>query len=251
MPISRYHIFQVPGTPSLGPVFKMKDGLIVESRFPKNEFYYTQSLTAEHDLILLLGTEPNLNWEEYADTVVSLASDFGVSRLYAFGGLLGEVPYTREPVMTCTCTSAKVKEEMEQYNVMFSDRQGPPTFNQMLLYACQKKGLEGASFTVRVPYYPEFNLAIGYSPKSIKAVLIRLNHILHLNMNFAELDRAIGELQGKFDIIRQQNPRFNTCIEELEREYVEMQFNETLDISPSEAVRYAEEFLKNKDQPKE
>ena len=154
--------------------------------------------------------------------------------------------------MSCTCTSAKIKEEMQTYNVMFSNREGPATFNQMLLYACKKKGLDGIGFTVRVPYYPEFNIAIGHSPVSIKAVLIRLNHILHLDMNFEELDKAIKELHGKLDFVRQQNPQFNTYIEELEKKYVEMPYMDALDISPSEAIRFAEEFLKeNKDQPRE
>jgi hypothetical protein len=112
--------------------------------------------------------------------------------------------------------------------------------------------LEGATFTVRVPYYPEFNVAIGYSAKSIQAVLVRLNHILHLDINFDEIDNEIRELQGKLDSIRQQNPKFDTYIEELEKNYVEMAYKETLDITPSEAIRFAEEFLKeNKDQSTE
>ncbi len=252
LPPSRYHIYQIPGLQSMGPVFKMDDGLIVESRLPKNEFYYAKNAAPDRDLIFFLGNEPNLNWEEYADTVVSLALDFGASRLYSFGGLMAKIPYTREPMMTCTCTGVKVKDEMRQYNVMFSNREGSATFNQMLLYACKNKGLEGATFTVRVPYYPEFNIAMGYSPKSIQAVLIRLNHILHLDMNFEELNSSIREIHGKFDSVRQQNTQFNTYIEDLEKDYVEMPYKEVLDISPSEAIRFAEEFLKeNKDQPKE
>lgn len=247
---SRYHIYQLPGLQSMSPIFKMQDGIIVESHLPRNEFFYAKNPASDHDLILFSGTEPNLNWEEYANAVVGLACDFGASRLYALGGLLAKVPYTREPVMTCTCTSTGVRDEMEQYNVMFSNREGPATFNQMLLYACKKKGLEGAAFTVRVPYYPEFNIAIGYSPKSILAVLVRLNQMMHLDMNFDEINDAIREIQGRLDLIRQQNPQLNTYIEDLEKDYVEMPYKETLDISPSEAIRFAEEFLKeNKDQP--
>jgi proteasome assembly chaperone (PAC2) family protein len=248
MPTSHYHIYQMPGVESLRPVFRMQDGLIVESHLPKNQFYYVVNPTSDHDLILFLGTEPSLNWEEYADTVVSLACDFGASRMYAFCGLLDRTPYTREPKISCTCTGVKVKDEMEKYNVTFSNREGPATFNQMLLYACKKKGLEGVNFTVRVPFYPEFNVVIDYSPKSIKAVLVRLKNLMHLDMNFDELDNAIKEVEGKLDFVRQQNPQFNTYIEELEKDYVEMPYQESLDISPSEAVRLAEEFLKkNKD----
>lgn len=84
MPISHYHIYQIPGIESLRPVFTMQDGLIVESHLPKNQFYYAVNPASDRDLILFLGTEPSLNWEEYADTIVSLACDFGASRLYTF-----------------------------------------------------------------------------------------------------------------------------------------------------------------------
>ena len=252
MPTSPYRVFQISGIQSLGPVFRMQDGLIVESHFPQNQFFFTKNPVSEHDLILFSGVEPNLNWEEFADKVVGLARDFGATRLYAFGGLLDKVPYSREPMMTCTCTSLQVKEEMRQYNVMYSNREGPATFNQMLLYACKQKGLDGASFTVRVPYYPEFNMAIGDSPKSIKAILVRLNHMLHLDLNFGALDNDIRELEDKLDVFKQQNAQFNTYIEELEKEYVEMTYAEPLDLSSSDAIKFAEEFLKeNQDRPRD
>ncbi len=110
MPTSRYHIYQIPGVESLRPIFKMQEGLILESHLPRDEFYYAVDASSEHDLILFLGTEPSLNWEEYADTVVTLACDFGASRLYTFGGVLDRTPYTREPRMSCACTSVKVKD---------------------------------------------------------------------------------------------------------------------------------------------
>jgi proteasome assembly chaperone (PAC2) family protein len=248
IPTSRYHIYQVPGIYNRGPVFKMQDGLIVDSEFPGDHFYYVNNASADHDLILFAGSEPNLNWEEYTDNVVSLALEFGVSRLCTVGGLLEETPYTREPHMTCTYTSAQTRDEMEVLNVLLSNRDGPATFNQMLLYACQKKKLDAIGFNVRVPYYPQYNIGLGDSPKSIKAVLIRLNHVLHLHMNFDDLDLLINDLQSKIDFVRQQNAQFATYMDELEKEFREMTFEETLDISPNEAIRFAEEFLReNKD----
>jgi proteasome assembly chaperone (PAC2) family protein len=149
---SRYHVYNMPGEQGLRPVFKMDDGLIVESHFPKDEFYYALNPTSDHDLVLFLGTEPHLDWEEYADTVVTVACDLGASRLYAFGAILDRSPYAREPRITCTCTSAKVKGEMAKYSVSFSSREGAATIDQVLLYACQKKGLDGVALTARAPY---------------------------------------------------------------------------------------------------
>lgn len=248
MSTTRYHIYQVPGVESLRPLFRIQDGLITDSHLPKNQFYYAVTPASDHDLILFLGTEPNLNWEEYADTVVNTACDFGASRLYTFGAVLDRSPYTRAPKMSCTCTSLKVKNEMEKYNVNFSSREGPTSFNIMLLHACQKRGLDGVNLTVRAPYYPEFNITIDYSAKSIKAILIRLNHLMQLNMNFDDLDKAIGELDGKLDFIRQQNPQFDSYIEELEKDYVDMPYPGPLDISARDAIEFAEELLReNKD----
>ena len=250
MKTARFHVYNLSGEQGLRPIFKMDEGLIVESRFPKDEFYYGLDRSSDHDLIFFLGTEPHLYWEEYADTVISLACDFGVSRLYAFGAILDRFPYAREPRITCTCTSLRMKEEMERYRVSFSSREGPATLNQVLLYACQKRGLDGVALTARGPYYPEFNLAIEYNPKSMKAVLVRLGDMMHLPLDFEELDDDIRDIQGKLDSFRQQNAQFNAYVEELEKSYVEMPYKETLDISPNEAIRFAEEFLKgNKDQP--
>ncbi len=245
MPAPRYHIYQIPGGESLRPVFKMEDGLIVESALPVNEFFYATNPDSEHDLILFLGDEPSLNWEEYAETIVDLAHDFGAVRLYSMCGILDMTPYTREPLISCTCTDAKVKQEMDNYHVTFSNREGMASFGQMLIYTCKKKNLEGVNFTVRVPCYPEFNVFLGDSPKSLKAILVRLKDLMHIDMNFDELDGEIKEMEGKLNFVRQQNPNFNTFIEELEKKYTEMPYQESLDISPSDGVRLAEEFLKN------
>jgi proteasome assembly chaperone (PAC2) family protein len=244
MPASRYHIYQIPGGESLRPVFKMQEGLIVESQLPVNEFYYANVPNSEHDLIILDGDEPSLNWEEYADTVVDVAKEFGAVRLYSMCGILDMTPFTREPIISCTCTDEKVKQELESYHVTFSSREGMASFGQMLMYACKKKGLEGVNFTVRVPCYPEFNVYLGDSPKSLKAILVRLKDLTHLDLNFDKLDGEIKEMEGKLNFVRQQNPSFNTLIEELEKKYNEMPYTESLDISPSDGVKWAEEFLK-------
>jgi hypothetical protein len=138
----------------------------------------------------------------------------------------------------------EVKNDLQKYNVMFSSREGPASFPLMLLQSCKKHGLEGASLTVRVPYYPEFNVVIEYGWRSVKAIMVRLSHLMQLGLDFTELDQGIGELEGKLDFVRQQNPQFNAYIDDLEKNYVEMPYEEPLDLSGHEAVEFAEEFLK-------
>jgi proteasome assembly chaperone (PAC2) family protein len=245
LPASRYHLYQIPGIDGLRPAFTMQDGLIVDSELPSNDFYYATVPGSEHDLILLLGDEPSFNWEEYAETVVDLAKDFGAVRLYSMCGILDMTPYTREPLISCTCTDERVKQEMGNYRVTYSNREGMASFGQMLVYACKQKGLDAVNFTARVPCYPEFNVFLDESPKSLKSILIRLRDMMHMDMNFDVLDSEIKEIEVKLNTVRQQNPNFNALIEEVEKKYQEMPYQESLDISPSDGVRLAEEFLKN------
>lgn len=252
MNTSRYHVYQIPGVHNARPVFKMEDGVIKESDFPKNQFFYTGNSASDHDIIFLLGTEPNLYWEEYGDTVVTLAREFGVTRIYTFGAIYDRSPYNREPNITCTCTSGKIRDEMIKYNVIMSSREGMATINLMLLQAFQKSNLDGVNLTVRVPYYPEYNVGLDYSPRSVKAVLERFNHLMKMGLDFTNLDKEISEIESKLDAIRKKNPEFNTYMEELEKNYTETPYQEPFDISADEAVKFAEELLKdNRDKKKD
>ena len=76
IPIDKFHLFQVPGQLSLRPHVRIEDGILKEHRFPQNQFFYSVNPNTDKDLTLLLGTEPNLNWEEYADAILGVAGEF-------------------------------------------------------------------------------------------------------------------------------------------------------------------------------
>ena len=102
------------------------------------------------------------------------------------------------------------------------------------------------SITARATYYPEFNIVIPRNPKSIRAVVRRLNSLLRLNLDFSDLDREAEEFESKLSFMASHNPEFQTYIEELEKDFTEVKYEEPLDISANEAVRIAEELLKEK-----
>ena len=112
MPLDRYHVFQVPGQLSLRPQIKIEDGLLKGHVMPSNEFFYWVNPHSDQDLMLYLGTEPNTNWEEYAENVLNLAADFKVSRIYVPGGVLDKTPHTRETGVFCACSSKELRQEM-------------------------------------------------------------------------------------------------------------------------------------------
>ncbi len=246
IPIDRFHIFQVSGQLSLRPDIKIEDGVLKEHHFPQNQFFYWVNPDADNDLILFLGTEPNLNWEEYAEAILGVAEEFDVVTIYLLGGVLDKTPHTREPGVSCACSSDQLREEMRKYSVQFSSYEGPGSFNTTLLHICQDRRGQMVNITARATYYPEFNIVISHNPKTIRAVVRRLNHLLHLNLDMSDLDRQAEEFEAKISFMTSQNPRFQAYVEELEKDFTEVRYEEPLEMSPDEAVRLAEEFLRGK-----
>jgi len=245
MPIARFHVFQVPGQVSLGPHITIEDGIIKEHRFPQNQFFYWVNPSADHDLILFLGTEPNLNWEEYAGAILDVAQEFAVTRIYRLGGVLDNSPHTREPRVSCICSSPELKEEMDKYGVQYMSYEGPGTFGTSLHYLCQNRRIQMVSMTAGATYYPEFNIAISYNPKAIRALVRRLNHLLDVKLELSELDEAVKDLHGKLASVARHNAEFAAYIKQLEKDFVEVKHEELLNISAEEAVEIAEELLKD------
>ena len=102
------------------------------------------------------------------------------------------------------------------------------------------------SIIARATYYPEFNIVISRSPKAIRAVVRRLNRLLCLNLDVSDLDREAEEFEAKLGFMASHNPEFRAYVEELEKDFVEVKYEEPLDISANEAVQIAEEFLRGK-----
>jgi proteasome assembly chaperone (PAC2) family protein len=244
IPIDKFHVFQVPGQLSLRPQIRIEDGILKEHIFPQNQFFYWVNPNADNDLILFLGTEPNLNWEEYSDAILGLVEKFAVSRIYLLGGVLDKIPYTKEPRVSCLCSSVQLKEEMQKYSMQPLSYEGPGRWGTALLYTCQKKEVPMACVTVAVNYYPEFNVIISRNPKAIRAVIRRLNDLLHLKLDVSDLDRESEEFEAKLGFMAGHNPEFRAYIEQLEKDFVEVKYEEPLDISANEAVHIAEKFLR-------
>ena len=100
------------------------------------------------------------------------------------------------------------------------------------------------TLTARATYYPEFNIVIPRNPKAIRELVRRLNILLHLYLDISDLDVEVGEFDAKLGLMMSQNPEFRSYVEALEKDFVEVKYEEPLDISADEAVRMAEEFLK-------
>ena len=244
MPASRFQVYQMPGQLSLRPYSRIEDGLLKEYRPQRNEFYSWANPEGERDVILFNGSEPNLNWEEYAAAILEVAREFGVTRIYMLGGVLDKIPHTREPNVTCACTDVALREELAGHDIDCLNYEGPAGLRTTLLHMSQRAHLEMAVLHARVTYYPEFNVVIARNPKAIRALVKRLGSLLSLDIDLDDLDREVREFERRISYMAVQNPEFHTYIEALEREYADSESLGSSQTPAADAIQAVEELLR-------
>ena len=209
-----FYIYNFPGSMEVTSLFrphaKIKNGLITSFEVPTNAFFYDD----EHDLILFVGKEPNLQWQEFADCIFSLCSEFNVKMIYFIGSIAGLVPHTREPRLFCSVSDEQLRETFEHYGVKFANYEGPASIITYLTSNYREHDLHMASLVATTPAYVQ-----GDNPKCIEAVTRRLAGILGLQIELDDLRDVSDEFEKKLSEVVQEQPELATNIRKLEEDY--------------------------------
>ncbi|MHC4913210.1 MAG: PAC2 family protein [Planctomycetota bacterium] len=208
------YIYNFPGSMEVTSLFrphaKIKNGLITSFEVPTNAFFYDD----EHDLILFVGKEPNLQWQEFADCIFSLCSEFNVKMIYFIGSIAGLVPHTREPRLFCSVSDEELRGTFEHYGVKFANYEGPASIITYLTSNSREHDLHMASLVATTPAYVQ-----GDNPKCIEAVTRRLAGILGLQIELDDLRDVSDEFEKKLTEVVQEQPELAGNIRKLEEDY--------------------------------
>src|SRR5215212_8627655 len=72
------------------PTIRLVEGETREIDWPANTLLSVRVPTAERDLVLLSGTEPNVRWRTFADSIVGVADRLGVEMVVSLGALMAD-----------------------------------------------------------------------------------------------------------------------------------------------------------------
>ncbi len=215
-----FYIYSFPGSMEITALFrphtKIRNGIIESYEIPANAFFYSE----KSDLILFLGKEPNLEWEEFAECIFSVCAEFGVEMIYFIGSVAGLVPHTREPRLFCSVSNAELKKTFQHYGVKFTNYEGPASIITYLTANCNRQDLSMVSLVATIPAYVQ-----GSNPKCIEAVTTRLAGMLELQIELGDLTTTSDEFEKKLRDVVQNQPELESNIHKLEEDYDNEIFN--------------------------
>jgi proteasome assembly chaperone (PAC2) family protein len=224
-------------------------------RWPVNDFYYWINPSGEHDLLLFLGREPNLRWATYTKALLDLAERCGVTMLTTLGGTYDAVSHHGEVQVSGIGSTPRLRHTLEGLGVAFSQYQGPSSVQTALIDAARRRGVPAASLWGHAPHY----IQAVPNVKVCHGVLAKLNELVGLGLDLAELQGASQALEARVDEALAGNQELQSYVRRLDSGMVDEEPPEDFanlieDDPPGEipssdvVLRELEEFLRRNQQ---
>jgi predicted ATP-grasp superfamily ATP-dependent carboligase len=188
------------------PTVTMVDGDVRHVEWPVTEVF----AAPDHDLMIVLGTEPNMRWRSFSDSIVDLAQRYRSQLVITMGALLADTPHTR-PVPVSA--SASDPDLMSRHGLVRSTYEGPTGIVGVLHDSCSRAGLVSASLWAATPHY----ISAAPNPQAALALLERLAEIAGTPAGSAELERAASEYQLRVASAIADDPDVAGYVEQLEQ----------------------------------
>jgi proteasome assembly chaperone (PAC2) family protein len=166
------------------PQISLVDGETRELTWPENAFFHARPDDLEHDVVLLIGVEPNLRWRAFSQLVVDLALDLRVERMITLGSLLADVPHTRPSPVSVSASDRKI---IERLGADSSRYEGPTGIVGVIQDVCQKAGIDAIGLWAAVPHY----VSLTPSPRAALALCERAGSLLETDLDLVELEQAV------------------------------------------------------------
>ncbi|MYJ00785.1 MAG: PAC2 family protein [Chloroflexi bacterium] len=177
--------------------------------WPATEFTILRRPQAEHDLVLGLGTEPDLRWQRYCRAVLQIAEMAGVEEVVTLGALLADVAHTRP---TSVSGGSSNPERHKQFGFEGSRYEGPTGVVGSIGDACRIAEVPHMGFWASVPHY----VTSRHNPGATKALLTEIDRVFDLQLDLQKLDGAQERYRAQIDSALEEKPDIRDYVRNLE-----------------------------------
>jgi proteasome assembly chaperone (PAC2) family protein len=193
------------------PTIRMSEGQTRHVDWPANTISAGIASSAERDLVVVSGIEPNLRWRTFADGILEAAERLGVEMVVTLGALLADVPHTRPVPITGLASDPEL---VERLGLSRSSYEGPTGIVGIVHDACRRREVTSASLWAAVPHY----VAAVPNPKAALALLRRLEGFTGVAIEASELEDAMTRFETQVDRAVASNPEIEELVRRLELE---------------------------------
>ncbi len=197
------------------PTISLEEGRTRHIEWPANNFLAVRVPAADRDLVLLDGTEPNLRWRTFSETVTTAAEALDVDLVVTLGALIAEVSHTLPVPISGLASSDTLVDELELERTSY---EGPTGITGVVHDLCRQAGIDSASLWAAVPHY----VAAVPNPKAALALLRRLEGLTGVAVDAAELEEETLDYEEQIGRAVAANPEIEELVSRIEAEQVDL-----------------------------
>jgi predicted ATP-grasp superfamily ATP-dependent carboligase len=207
------------------PISHLVDGVLRGLTWPSLEIR-AASDEAGHEMLLLVGAEPDRQWLQFTDEVVALAVDFGVRMCVGLGAYQFAAPHTRPPRVACTASTASLADR----GFLRGSLDFPGGIQAAIEQGCDAEGIPALGLWAQVPHYVP---AIMPFPAGSVALVESLARVADLTLPMGDLASRAEATRNRLDELMAQNPQHSSMLHQLEEAWDGSEPEET-PIGPSD-----------------
>lgn len=221
------------------PQVRLVDGETREIDWPANDFH-AAAVDGPNDIVLLLGTEPQLKWRRFCAEVLEVARALDVSQVVTLGALLADVAHNRPVSLIGTASD---RELIERYGLERSRYEGPTGITGVLSHTCAKEGIPAMSLWAAVPHY----VGGAPSPKAALALVQRTSEVVGAPVRTAALEIAATAYEREIDQLVEDDEDLQGYVARIEELRAEEEAEDHAEgVSGERLVAEVEQFLRER-----
>ncbi len=195
---------------SVRPTVTLEDGHQREVRWPRTELHAATLPELDHDVVLVLGVEPQLRWRTFAAQLTAVADACDARFAITLGALLAEVPHSRPVTIIGSSTSDELIADVE---LTASSYEGPTGIVAVVHDAMQQAGVEAATLWAEVPTY----VPAAPSPKAALALVRAVASMLSTRLETTGLEISAEAYERQITELVAADDDTSQYVERLER----------------------------------
>tara|TARA_B100000700_G_scaffold242164_1_gene269677 strand:- start:2908 stop:3780 length:873 start_codon:yes stop_codon:yes gene_type:complete len=221
------------------PSLHLVDGVSRRLEWPTLEVFHLES-TADNDVLVLHGPEPDHEWRGFAAAVVDLCRRFNVRMVLGLGAYPAAVPHTRPTRLSCTAGSPDLAGRLDFVTATIEVPAGAQAVIEM---EAGRAGIPAIGIWAQVPHY----LSGSSFPPATQALLTGVAELTGIEIDEGPLAEASLATRTRLDDLVAQNPEHVTMLEKLEAAYDDLHDARSLLPDGEQLAAELERFLRDHD----
>jgi proteasome assembly chaperone (PAC2) family protein len=194
------------------PLVKIENGVMKSITPPGGTFFAVEPHAGENDLVIVTADEPNLNWYRFSRELVDLAHRLGARGVISLGSMFDHVLHT-DRIISAVTTGNDFEGVVRRHRLTPITYHGPSAIHTVILEACRKRAVTGASLWAHCPAYLQ-----GVTHHGMMLELVRLlTDMASFSLKPDALEASWEALKIQIQQLIADNPKLGEIVDQVRK----------------------------------